>query len=74
MAREEIHTWLALSNLELFNLLRKKTPSIHGNETLHGIMNKFQETVASIQIKETKELWQSDQISQLGLVCKRNKS
>lgn len=37
-------------------------------------MNKFQETVASIQIKEIKELRQSDQLSQLGLVCKRNKS
>lgn len=37
-------------------------------------MNKFQETVASIQINKTKELQQGDQLSQLGLVCKRNKS
>lgn len=37
-------------------------------------MNKFQETVATIQIKETKEPKQGDQLSQLGLVCKRNKS
>lgn len=50
MARKEIHNWLALSDLELFILLRTK-PSIQGNETLHEILNKFQETVASIPIK-----------------------
>lgn len=58
-----MNNWLSLSNLELFVLLRTK-PSIQGNETIHGIMNKFQETVATIQIKETKELKQGDQLSQ----------
>lgn len=38
MARKEVPNWLALSNLELFILLRTK-PSIQGNETLHVIMN-----------------------------------
>lgn len=73
MTAKEIDSSLAQSNLELFILLRTK-PSIQGNETLHGIMNKIQETVATMQSKEPKELQQGNHLSQLGLVCKRNKS
>lgn len=73
MARKEIRSWLALSNLELAVLLRTN-PRIRGNETLPGIMNKFQESGASVQIKETMELKQDAQLSQLALVCKWNKS
>lgn len=73
VTRKEIYSWLALPILEMFVLLRTK-PSIQCNEILHGIMNTFLETVASTLIKETKELKRGDQLSQLGLVCKWNKS
>lgn len=69
MTRKEIHHWLALPILELLVLLRTK-PSVQCSETLHRIMDAFLETVASTQTKETKELKQGDQFSQLGLVCK----